>query len=79
MSRTEKGALHDSNEGKSRFQGGFAEAAEIRVGSSGARLQGEGMSETFLCQFQKHPKQRKVSFTLKAYSLNLISELEYIT
>ena len=79
MSCTEKGALHDSNEGRSRFQGAFAEAVEIHVSSSDARLQGECMSETLLCRFQKHPICRKVSFALKAYSLNLISKLEYVT
>ena len=59
---TEKGALHDSNEGRSRFQGAFAEAVEIHVGSSDARLQGECMSETLLCQSETPHTQKSIFY-----------------
>lgn len=72
---TENHALWDPDEGPLRFQ---AEAEATHVDSSSAELQGEWISETPVCPFQKHLIHSKVSFTLKAQSLNPGSKLENI-
>lgn len=77
----------DHHGGDLNLQAGFAEATEksplwnswwCQWGETLACSGENELSETPLCQCQKHLIYRKVPFTLKAYICNLMSKLENI-